>query len=183
MIGYGFAGLCRRFLVYPADMIWPSVLQTSTFLNTMHRDRNPPAGRWTISRYRLFFVSMACMFAYCFLPTLVPFVSKMNILPMIWPESKIVNTLFGMKNGLCLLPLTLSYQTAIAFLGTCICLRRSHCNAGPPQVVPFSAHVNIFFGVAFWFWLVAGIMYAMNHWNSQYFPIASYQQNPSPELI
>ena len=27
--------------------------------------------------------------------------------------------------------------------------------------------------MAFWFWIVAGLMYAKNHWNSQYFPIGS----------
>lgn len=42
-------------------------------------------------------------------------------------------------------------------------------------MVPASSHVNIFVGVAFWFWLVAGLMYAVNHWDSQYFPIGSYR--------
>jgi hypothetical protein len=117
MLGYGLAGLCRRWLVYPSDMIWPSVLQTTTFLNTMHRDKNEPVGRWTISRYRLFFLSMGGMFLYSFLPQLIPFLSKMDFITPIWPESKIVNTLFGENNGLALLTLTLSYQTIITFLG------------------------------------------------------------------
>jgi OPT family oligopeptide transporter len=28
--------------------------------------------------------------------------------------------------------------------------------------------------MVFWFWLVAGIIYLKNHWNSQYFPIGSF---------
>ena len=117
MIGYGLAGMCRRWLVYPSDMIWPGVLQSVTLLNTMHRDKNEPVGRWTISRYRLFFYSLLAMFAYSFIPQFLSFFQKMPILTMIWPKSKIVNTLFGVELGLNLLPLTLSYQTAVAFLG------------------------------------------------------------------
>lgn len=118
MIGYGFAGLCRRWLVYPPHLIWPSVLQTSNFLNTMHRDVNNPVGRWTISRYNLFFIAALGCFGYSFLTQLVPFLSNLEILPMIWPKSKIVNTLFGPRQGLALLPMTLSWQTVICWLGT-----------------------------------------------------------------
>jgi hypothetical protein len=170
MLGYGLAGICRRWLVYPTDMMWPSQLQTSAFLNTMHRDRNVPAGRWTISRYRLFFISMACMFAYDIVPHLVPFLAQPNILPMIWPSSKIVNTLFGVTNGLALFPFTFSYQTVITFLGIMRHLTVLTIS-GSPQLVPAAAHVNIFVGMAFWFWIVAGIMYLKNHWWSQYFTI------------
>jgi hypothetical protein len=117
MIGYGIAGICRRWLVYPGDMIWPLQLQASNFLNTMHRDKNPPVGRWTISRYRLFFLAMIACFGYSFLPHFIPFLSTIDIFTMIWPKSKIVNLLFGRKLGLALLPMTLSWQTVIAWLG------------------------------------------------------------------
>jgi hypothetical protein len=117
MLGYGLAGICRRWLVYPSDMIWPSALQSVNFLNTMHRDKNEPVGRWTISRYRLFFWSLLAMFLYSFIPQLVTFFKKLPILTMIWPKSKTVNLIFGVEQGLNLLPLTLSYQTIIAFLG------------------------------------------------------------------
>jgi OPT family oligopeptide transporter len=118
LIGYGFAGLCRRWLVYPPDMIWPSVLQTSNFLNTMHRDVNNPVGRWTISRYKLFFIAAIACFGYSFLPQFLPFMSDLDIFTILWPKSKIVNLLFGRRRGLALLPMTLSWQTVIAFLGT-----------------------------------------------------------------
>ena len=117
MLGYGLAGICRRWLVYPSDMIWPAALQTSTFLNTMHRDKNNPVGRWTISRYKLFFVAIGAIMAWQLLPQFIPFFEKTDIASQIWPDSKIVNLLFGYRNGLGLLPISLSYQTIIAFLG------------------------------------------------------------------
>ena len=131
MIGYGLAGVCRRWLVYPSDMIWPSVLQTSTFLNTMHRDRNIPVGRWTISRYKLFFVAFVGCFVYSFFPQFIDFFSHMDILTLIWPTSKIVNLLFGMHRGLALLPLTLSWQTVVAFLGPHFLYRSLTLSRGP----------------------------------------------------
>jgi len=120
MIGYGLAGLCRRWLVYPPDLIWPSVLQTCNFLNTMHHDFNTPVGRWTVSRYKLFFIVAIGCFLYQVFPRFIPFVDSFPVLSMIWPQSKIVNTLFGPQKGLGLLCMTLSWQTVIAFLGSYI---------------------------------------------------------------
>jgi hypothetical protein len=116
MLGYGLAGVCRRWLVYPSDMIWPEVFQTTTFLNTMHRDKNEPVGSWTISRYRLFFLSMGGMFIYSWLPQCIGLLSSFEIITLIWPQSKIVNTVFGAQQGMGLFAMTLSYQTVIAFL-------------------------------------------------------------------
>lgn len=38
VIGFGFAGYLHRFLVWPADMVWPQTLLTSTILNTLHAE-------------------------------------------------------------------------------------------------------------------------------------------------
>jgi hypothetical protein len=117
MIGYGLAGICRRWLVYPAEMLWPSTLADCTLLNTLHRERNYPVGMWTISRYKLFFIAMIACFGFAFLPQVLGIVEVVQIFNLIWPKSATVNTLFGVKQGLALLPFTLSYQTVVTFLG------------------------------------------------------------------
>ncbi|GAA5890021.1 hypothetical protein JCM5296_004744 [Sporobolomyces johnsonii] len=38
MIGFGVAGLCRRFLVWPASLMWPQNLVYCTLLNTLHAE-------------------------------------------------------------------------------------------------------------------------------------------------
>jgi len=38
LTGFGLAGLCRKFLVWPAAMIWPSNLVVCTLLNTLHAE-------------------------------------------------------------------------------------------------------------------------------------------------
>jgi hypothetical protein len=45
LTGFGLAGLCRRFLVWPASMVWPQNLVLCTLLNTLHgRDEQVPQG-------------------------------------------------------------------------------------------------------------------------------------------
>ena len=36
LLGFSFAGILRRFLVWPAKMIWPDVLVQCALLNVMH---------------------------------------------------------------------------------------------------------------------------------------------------
>jgi len=38
MTGFGLAGMCRRFLVWPASMVWPQNLVACTLLNTLHAE-------------------------------------------------------------------------------------------------------------------------------------------------
>ena len=153
-------------------MLWPSTLADCTFLNTLHRDRNYPVGRWTISRYKLFFIAMLACFGYSFLPQFLKILRQIEIFTLIWPKSTIANVLFGMDRGLALLPLTLSYQTVISLLGSST-FKLELTTLGSPQIVPAAAHFNLWIGMVFWFWIVAGIMYAKNIWWSKYFPLGS----------
>ena len=53
--GYGLAGLARRFLVWPAAMIWPANLVNTSLLYALHENsesKPPKTNGWTIGRYR-----------------------------------------------------------------------------------------------------------------------------------
>ena len=39
-IGYGIAGLCRRFLVYPSFCVWPASLVTIALNAAFHTEKN-----------------------------------------------------------------------------------------------------------------------------------------------
>ncbi len=57
MLGYGLAGICRRWLVWPAAMIWPSDLANRALMYTLHDDSPSDPSKtngWAISRYRWF---------------------------------------------------------------------------------------------------------------------------------
>jgi len=81
LTGFGLAGLCRRFLVWPASMVWPQNLVACTLLNTLHAEEDDDAigdegpfgflGRLTrrpLSRYRYFIILFVSAFLFFFLP-------------------------------------------------------------------------------------------------------------------
>lgn len=66
-IGFAVAGLCRRFLVWPASLLWPQNLALSTLLNTLHAEDDDVEGGG-ITRYQFFSWSFGAAFAWYFLP-------------------------------------------------------------------------------------------------------------------
>lgn len=76
LIGYSCAGMARRFLVYPSQMIWPGNLAAIALTKALHHDDGRvreavkgPFGRlWGISRNKFMMISMAAMFVYFWLP-------------------------------------------------------------------------------------------------------------------
>jgi len=66
VVGFGAAGLCRRFLVWPAGMIWPQNLVFCTLLNTLHAEDEDDGGG--ITRFRFFLYVFCGAFAWFFLP-------------------------------------------------------------------------------------------------------------------
>lgn len=66
-IGFAVAGLCRRFLVWPASLLWPQNLALSTLLNTLHAEEDNEAGAG-ISRHQFFCWAFVGAFAWNFLP-------------------------------------------------------------------------------------------------------------------
>ena len=89
LTGFGLAGMCRRFFIWPASMVWPQNLVLCTLLNTLHgnNDEEVPNGgaseseegrggvrglvRWSMrpmTRYRHFIIVFLGSFLFFFLP-------------------------------------------------------------------------------------------------------------------
>lgn len=66
LTGFGIAGLARRFLVWPASMVWPQNLVACTLLNTLHAEEDSQSGG--ISRFKFFTIAAVVAFFYYFLP-------------------------------------------------------------------------------------------------------------------
>lgn len=105
-IGYGLAGLTRKFLVYPAYCVWPMSLVTIALNTALHNEENQsvlgPFGRiWKISRYNFFMVTFAMMFVYFWFPNYIfPVLSYFSWITWIAPNNRELNILTGFKNGL-----------------------------------------------------------------------------------
>ena len=62
-LGYGIAGLMRKVLVYPKNMLWPSNLPVNSMLETLHRPRD-----LTRKPLKVFLIVFACIFVWEIIP-------------------------------------------------------------------------------------------------------------------
>lgn len=51
MLGFGFAGLARRWIVYPAALVWPQTLSSTALFRALHEQSDSgSANGWSLSR-------------------------------------------------------------------------------------------------------------------------------------
>lgn len=167
LTGFGLAGLCRRFLVWPASMVWPQNLVTCTLLNTLHAEEDEECGGLT--RYRFFMYAFGGTFLFFFLPgeflhedfrslTLFPDavpegflftgLSVFSWICWIAPRNVPVNQLFGVSSGLGMSLVTFDWSQ-ISWIGS-------------PLMIPWWAEVHVFAGFAFFYWIMVPILYYTN---------------------
>lgn len=158
LLGFGIAGLCRQWLVEPANIIWPGVLGNCALLNSLHSRANVVANGWKISRIRFFMIVMACAFVWYWFPGLM-FVALSYFTWVCWiaPNNIVVNQLFGFQTGLGLSPITFDWSQ-IAY------------NTNP-LLSPSWAAINVFGGFAFFYWIVVPGIYYTNTWFTAYLPM------------
>ncbi|KAI8605408.1 OPT family small oligopeptide transporter [Dissophora ornata] len=156
MLGYGMAGVLRRYLVYPAAMIWPANLVQVALFNTLHQDEDLAPGQWT--RFRFFLVATFAMFLYQWIPGfLFPVVSSIAWICWIKPDNLVLSQLTG-AGGLGFGAISLDWNNIVAFLGS-------------PLIVPWWAQVNIALGFFLMAWVLVPIAYYTNLWEAKKFPI------------
>ncbi|CEJ86992.1 Putative Sexual differentiation process protein isp4 [[Torrubiella] hemipterigena] len=160
VLGYGFAGMARRFLVNPSGMIWPGTLMSAAMFSTLHKQENKPANGWTISRWKFFYVVWTAAFLFYFFPgLLMPALSYFNVITWFAPKSVVLANLFGVTSGLGLFPMTFDWAQ-ITYVGS-------------PLLVPFWAAVNVMGGLSIVMWILAPLCYYTNVLYSSYMPILS----------
>ncbi|KAF8934581.1 hypothetical protein BGZ47_010302 [Haplosporangium gracile] len=156
MLGFGMAGVLRRYLVYPAAMIWPANLVQVAMFNTLHKDEDLLPGQWT--RFKFFIVATLCMFFYQWLPGFIfPVLSSIAWVCWINPKNHVLSQIGG-ANGLGVGAISLDWNNIVAYLGS-------------PLVVPWWAQVNIALGFFLIAWVMVPIAYYTNLWEAQRFPI------------
>jgi OPT family oligopeptide transporter len=157
-LGYGLAGMARRFLVRPSAMIWPSQLVNVALFRTLHEDDG--AGTTQMSRVRFFLTAAGSSFAYYFFPGhLATFLSTISLLCYMAPHNKLLNQIGSGNRGLGLLSFSLDWNYICSFLTS-------------PLAVPFWAIANIFAGFIFITFVLVPIGYYNNVWDAQSFPFS-----------
>lgn len=166
-IGYGLAGLCRRFLVYPAYCVWPSSLVTIA-LNSAFHDAptettsvaGPLGSMWKMSRIRFFCWVFGLMFAYFWLPNYAfAALSYFSWMTWIAPDNANLANISGVSSGLGLNPVpTFDWNILMFYID--------------PLMVPFFSTFNMFLGAFFSMFVIIAIYYT-NTYNTGYLPINS----------
>uniref|UniRef100_A0A060SX18 ARAD1A01166p n=1 Tax=Blastobotrys adeninivorans TaxID=409370 RepID=A0A060SX18_BLAAD len=160
-LGYSIAGLVRRVLVYPASMIWPTNLVTSTFLTNIHLNVNHVADGWRISRLKFFGIVTSCSFVWTWFPQFfAPFLSYFSFPSWISPDNVVMNQLFGTQSGLALIPITFDWNQIAGYIGS-------------PLVPPYFAIANVLAATALVFWVVCPIIHYSNVWYGHYLPMST----------
>lgn len=160
-LGFGLAGLSRKWLVEPASMIWPSNLVSCTFMYTLH-DNTPTdpakANGWTISRYRMFIYVFAGSFCWYWFPGFIfQALSVFSFACWIAPNNVTVNKVFGGYSGMGLLPITFDWTSIASWVQS-------------PLVSPWHAIANTAIGVVLFFWVLAPALHFSGQWYALYMP-------------
>ncbi|KAJ5527623.1 hypothetical protein N7513_011782 [Penicillium frequentans] len=161
MIGFGLTGLARRWIVYPAALVWPTSLSSTVLFRALHEPESRTAANgWTITRYSFFaYVTVFGFVVFWFPDYIWTSLSTFAFITWIFPNNQKVNTLFGMNSGLGLLPISLDW-TQINY-------------AGYPLMTPFYITCNAFAVVVLFYFFLSPILYYANVWYSAYLPLLS----------
>ncbi|SPO05347.1 related to sexual differentiation process protein isp4 [Cephalotrichum gorgonifer] len=166
-IGYGVAGVCRRFIVYPSYCIWPTTLVTLALNSALHKQDKNPAVRgpglsvWRSSRRAFFYASFLAMKLWYWLPAFL-WTSLSNFSWMTWisPMNRDLSTITGFNSGLGVNPWpTFDWETL-------------HWDGSDPLVIPWFCTLNKFIGAVGSMGIILGLWYS-NAYNTGYLPINS----------
>lgn len=159
-LGFGLAGIMRKFAVYPVTAIWPSLLPTLALNKAlMQKEKKERINGWVISRYYFLFVSAAASFIYFWFPDYVfQALSTFNWTTWIAPNNFNLAAITGTVSGLGLNPIASFDWNVINF--------------NYALTLPFYSYVNQYIGMLIAFFAIIGVWYTNYKW-SGYLPINS----------
>lgn len=162
-VGFGIAGLTRRYLVESASAIWPSNLVNVAFMYALH-DHTPSdpskTNGWSIGRYRWFLYVFTGSFIWYWFPGVIfQGLTYFAFVTWIKPNNPVVNQLFGQYTGISLLPITFDWTNIAGYIAS-------------PLIAPWHAIANIALGTTFFFQLITCAIHYSGVWYGQYLPIS-----------
>lgn len=157
VLGYGWAGLLRKYVVEPAHMWWPSSLVQVSLFRALHEKEEQ-----RMTRAKFFVIALICSFSWYLIPGYL-FSTLTSISWVCWafPKSVTAQQLGSGMRGLGLGALTLDWTVVASFLFS-------------PLVSPFFAILNIFVGYVLLVYAVIPLAYwGFDMYNAHRFPIFS----------
>ncbi|KAK0602048.1 hypothetical protein LWI29_029864 [Acer saccharum] len=159
LLGYGWAGLFRKYLVDSPYMWWPANLVQVSLFRALHEKEKRPKGG--LSRLQFFLMVFISSFAYYVIPGyLFPSLSALSFVCWIWKDSITANQIGAGLNGLGVGSFGLDWSTVAGFLGS-------------PLASPLFAIVNVLAGLVLLLYVLVPISYWNNAYDAKKFPIFS----------
>ncbi|XP_010246854.1 PREDICTED: oligopeptide transporter 7-like [Nelumbo nucifera] len=159
VLGFGWAGLFRRYLVEPAAMWWPHNLVQVSLFRALHEKEQKPKGGLT--RNQFFLVAFMCSFAYYVFPGyLFPMLTSLSWICWIFPASILAQQLGSGLHGLGLGALGFDWSSISSYLGS-------------PLASPWFATANVAMGFVLITYVITPIAYWLNLYKSKSFPVFS----------
>ncbi|XP_047972666.1 oligopeptide transporter 7-like [Salvia hispanica] len=159
VLGFGWAGIYRRYLVEPAAMWWPAnLVQVSLFRALHEKDEREKGG---VSRTQFFVIAFICSFAYYIFPGyLFQMLTSISWICWIFPQSVLVQQLGSGLHGLGIAAVGLDWSSISSYLGS-------------PLASPWFATANVAAGFFIIMYVVTPISYWCNIYDAKVFPIFS----------
>ncbi|KAG0464604.1 hypothetical protein HPP92_018768 [Vanilla planifolia] len=161
ILGYGWAGMLRRYLVDPVEMWWPSNLAQVSLFRALHETDSRSKG---LTRMQFFLILMIASFAYYTLPGyLFPVLTFFSWVCWVWPRSITAQQVGSGYHGLGLGAFTLDWAGICAYHGS-------------PLVAPWYSILNTAVGFIMFIYIIMPLCYwRFNTFDARKFPIFSNQ--------
>ncbi|CAO2815802.1 unnamed protein product [Amaranthus hypochondriacus] len=160
VLGYGWAGLMRKYVVEPAHMWWPNTLVQVSLFRALHEKDNKEERR--TSRAKFFLIALTCSFLWYAVPGYL-FSTLTSVSWVCWVFSRSVTAqqLGSGMRGLGLGAITLDWSAVASFLLS-------------PLITPFFAIANVCVGYVLIIYIFIPIAYwGLDLYNARRFPIFS----------
>lgn len=159
VLGFGWAGIFRKYLVEPAAMWWPANLVQVSLFRALHEKEKRPKGGLT--RTQFFLIAFICSFAYYVFPGyLFEMLTSLSWICWIFPKSVLAQQLGSGLYGLGIAAVGIDWSTISAYLGS-------------PLASPWFATANVAAGYVFVMYILTPFCYWLNVYKAKTFPIFS----------
>ncbi|KAK7317104.1 hypothetical protein RJT34_01060 [Clitoria ternatea] len=159
VMGFGWAGLFRKFLVEPGEMWWPSnLVQVSLFSALHEKDKRPKGGT---TRTQFFILALITGLAYHVIPGyLFSMLTSVSWICWLAPKNILVQQLGSGLKGLGIAAFGFDWSTISSYLGS-------------PLASPWFATANIAVGFFLIMYVMIPVVYWLNVYDAKNFPIFS----------
>ncbi|KAJ4776591.1 oligopeptide transporter [Rhynchospora pubera] len=159
ILGFGWAGVFRRYLVEPAAMWWPyNLVQVSLFRALHEKEERKKGG---LTRNQFFLVAFVCSFAYYIFPGyLFQMLTSLSWICWLFPHSVLAQQLGSGMHGLGIGAIGLDWSSNSSYLGS-------------PLASPWFATANVAVGFILVMYIITPTAYWLNLYNAKSFPIFS----------